>query len=285
MKKILFIFLSISCLFSNLDIFTSISSDTIFVGEKIDLTISVNKTNLLDIDFPKLDVDNEDITLETISFDDSTLFLSLQFWHSGVHEFPSIAINFIDKVGISKTYSTDPITLNIYDIPQEIESTLRSNKKNQKIQLPFTKYQILLVCLIFILIIISYLFLARRNKRYISNDSLEKINFLEEALVNIDSLKLPDNMQSIELEYFYISLSDIIKAYLRQKFFFNATKMTTSEILMYLRSNNIPSDGLESLLQEADLCKFAKKQYGFTSLLKAKERSKAIIFKFEEISI
>ena len=51
---------------------------------------------------------------------------------------------------------------------------------------------------------------------------------MEEALVQIDRLKLPDDMESIELEQFYISLSNIIKNYLRQKFFFNATKMTTS---------------------------------------------------------
>ena len=285
MKKNLFIILSISSLFANLDIFTSVSSDTIFVGEKIDMTISINKTDLLNIDFPKLDVDNEDVTIETIAFDDSTLFLSLQFWQSGIHKFPPVKINFINEKGMQNTLYSDAISLNVLDITQGIENALRGNKNNQKIQLPFTKYQILLICLIFILIIISYLFIIRRNKVYKSKDSFKKINFMEEALVEIDRLKLPDDMQSIKLEQFYISLSNIIKNYLRQKFFFNATKMTTSEILIFLRSNDIHSNGLDSLLQEADLCKFGKQKYGSTTLLKAKETTKTLIFNFEKMTI
>ena len=285
MKKPLVIILCISSLFANLDIFTSVSSDTIFVGEKIDMTISINKTYLLNIDFPKLDVDNKDVTIETIAFDDSTLILSLQFWQSGIHEFPPVKINFINEKGIQNTLYSDAISLNVLDITLGIENTLRGNKNNQKIQLPFTKYQILLICLIFILIIISYLFIRRRNKVYKSKDSFKKINFMEEALVKIDRLKLPDDMQSIELEQFYISLSNIIKKYLLQKFFFNATKMTTSEILIFLQSNNIPSNGLDSLLQEADLCKFAKQKYGSTTLLKAKEKTKTLLFNFEKMTI
>ena len=92
-------------------------------------------------------------------------------------------------------------------------------------------------------------------------------------------------MGNKELEVFYISLSNILKEYLLAKFFFNATKMTTAEISKYLISNNIPSVGLNSLFEEADLCKFAQKKYGATTLLEAKKTAKSILANLESATI
>ena len=59
--------------------------------------------------------------------------------------------------------------------------------------------------------------------------------------------------------------------------------MTTDEILDYLRINNIPIDGLNDLLKEADLCKFAQKKYGLTTLLDGKKRAQSLLINFENI--
>ena len=61
--------------------------------------------------------------------------------------------------------------------------------------------------------------------------------------------------------------------------------MTTDEISNYLISNNIPSAGLKSLFQEADLCKFAQKKYGATTLLEAKKTAKSILANLESVII
>ena len=61
--------------------------------------------------------------------------------------------------------------------------------------------------------------------------------------------------------------------------------MTTDEIINYLISNNIPSAGLKSVLQEADLCKFAQKKYGVTILLEAKKTAKSILANIESATI
>ena len=92
-------------------------------------------------------------------------------------------------------------------------------------------------------------------------------------------------MGNKELEIFYTSLCNILKKYLFAKYFFNATKMTTDEILNYLISNDIDSAELKSLFEEADLCRFAQKQYGATNLLEAKNSAKSIIANLEGLTI
>ncbi len=114
---------------------------------------------------------------------------------------------------------------------------------------------------------------------------MKKVDFFNDALSELDKLVLPEKMESKELECFYISLSNIIKKYLLAKFFFNATKMTTDEILNYLRINNIPMNGLDNLLKEADLCKFAQKKYGATTLLEVKKTAQSLLIDFESIAI
>ena len=64
-------------------------------------------------------------------------------------------------------------------------------------------------------------------------------------------------------------------------FFFSASKMTTDEILTYLRFNSIPHQDIEALFQEADLCKFAQRKYGATKLIEAKKTAKSIIIDLE----
>ena len=46
-----------------------------------------------------------------------------------------------------------------------------------------------------------------------------------------------------------------------EKFSFNATKMTTGEILIYLDTNSIPAFNIKEILEEADMCKFAQKKF------------------------
>ena len=130
-----------------------------------------------------------------------------------------------------------------------------------------------------------YFLLSKKEKQELTKASLRRVDFFNDAMSELDKLVLPEKMESKQLEVFYISLSDIIKKYLLAKFFFNATKMTTDEILEYLRINNIPINRLNDLLQEADLCKFAQKKYGATTLLEAKKTAQSILNDFENTTI
>ena len=255
------------------------------MGDKVQVRIITKTSEVLKIKFPELDVDNQDITLSTIFSGDTSLVLSLQFWRPGNHRFPPIKIKALSKDSIPTVFYTDPIDFTILDRTEELENGLRENKNNKKIHLPFTINQLILILIIVLSIIVSYIFLTKKKKQELTKDSLRKVDFFNDAMSELDKLVLPEKMENKQLEVFYISLSNIIKKYLLAKFFFNATKMTTDEILDYLRINNIPITGLNDLLQEADLCKFAQKKYGITTLLEVKKTAQSLLINFESITI
>ena len=284
MKILLFILLFNSLIFADTDIYINVNKDTLFVADKFQVSIIASITDVLEIKFPKLDVDNKDITLSTIFSGDTSLVLSLQFWRSGHHRLPAIEIKTLSKDSILSVFYTDPIDFSILDRIEDLENVLRESKINKKVLLPFTITQLILILIIVLSAIVVYI-LSSKKKKGSTKDSLRKRDFFNDALSELDNLVLPKQMDSKELEVFYISLSNIIKNYLLAKFFFNANKMTTDEILDYLSINNIPINGLNDLLKEADLCKFAQKTNGVTALLEVKKAAKSLLINFENIAI
>ena len=102
LNKSSYLFLYSCLVFANTDIYIDVSQDTIFVGDKIQVTLISQNYEVQKIEFPKLDVDNEDLSLFTISTGDTSLAFSLQFWRVGIHNFPSIKIQtFNDHLQIS----------------------------------------------------------------------------------------------------------------------------------------------------------------------------------------
>ena len=101
LNKFSFLFLYSCLVFANGEIYVDVSKDTIFVGDKIQVTLSAQNYGVKKIEFPKLDVDNEDISLFTISTGDTSLVLSLQFWQTGNHKFPSIKIQTLSIKNLS----------------------------------------------------------------------------------------------------------------------------------------------------------------------------------------
>lgn len=70
-----------------------------------------------------------------------------------------------------------------------------------------------------------------------------------------------------ECKEYYTRLTDILRAYISERFGFNAKEMTTAEIMSYLRQqpceppsheSSLPNEHLEQILSEADLVKFAR---------------------------
>jgi hypothetical protein len=283
--KIPFLFLYTTFLFSNTDIYIDISQDTIFVGDKIQVTIIAQTDGLHGIEFPKLDVDNKDISLSTISTGDTSLVLALQFWQPGNHKFPSVQIHSFKQDSTLDVFNTDPLEFRVLERIDVLENSPRDSKINKKISLPLTFKHFFLSLIIFLTLIALYVFINKRERPNLSLNSSRNINFFNDTIIKLEQLRLPKEVGSKELEAFYISLSKILKDYISVKFFFNGTKMTTDEISKYLISNNIPSAELKDLLEEADLCKFAQKKCGVTTLVKAKKNAKSIVNNFEGLSI
>ena len=276
-----FLFLFGALSYANTDIYVDVSQDSIYVGDKVQLIITVNNPDIEIVKFPELEVDNKDLSLLTLFSDNNSIKLSLQFWKEGSHNFPSIKINIKFKDKSSEVFSTEPIEFIILQRGSGIEDNLRESKQIKILRLPITTRQLILTLLLLITIISIYIILSKKQKLDKKINTIKNINILNDAIAKIDNIKLPNKITNRELENFYIALTDAIKEYLMNRFFFSASKMTTDEILTYLRLNSIPHQDIESLLQEADLCKFAQKKYGATKLIEDKKTAKSIIIDLE----
>ena len=134
MKILLFVFFFNSFIFPDTDIHINVNKDTIFVCDKVQVNIIAKKSSILKIKFPKLNVDNQDISLSTIFSGDTSLVLSLQFWQPGNHKFPSIQIKTLSEDSIANAFSTEPIDFSILDRIEELDNDLRQSKINKKNQ-------------------------------------------------------------------------------------------------------------------------------------------------------
>ena len=81
------------------------------------------------------------------------------------------------------------------------------------------------------------------------------------ALNRIEDIKNEEALRSDgNVKEYYTRLTDVLREYMHDRFGFNASEMTTGEILESLRSidNNENISELKEILQTADLVKFAK---------------------------
>lgn len=82
----------------------------------------------------------------------------------------------------------------------------------------------------------------------------------QKALKAIDQLKAEHMVTSEDQKAYYTRLTDTLRQYIKERFGFNATEMTTSEIIAHLHEAGDEQmiDELRELFVTADLVKFAK---------------------------
>lgn len=182
------------------------------------------------------------------------------------------ALVFIPPIAVAvdgQEYLSNPqaVSFLVYDIPQGNEKEIFPPKENMKVKVAFKEvawpvlYLILSAAFVF-LSIFSY----RRyndNKPIIKKIKREpKVPAHVRALQAIEELRQSGSAHSQDAKQYYTSLTDIIRGYINERFGFNATEMTSGEILENLQNSGDKSsiDELAGLLSTADMVKFAKAQ-------------------------
>ena len=100
----------------------------------------------------------------------------------------------------------------------------------------------------------AYYYYRRQRERGVAVPPPRVVPAHETAFAQLDALaasELPDKP-------YYSQLDRIIRTYLEGRYHLPALERTTGEVLTLLRERRLPSEGLESLLDEVDLVKFAK---------------------------
>ena len=173
-------------------------------------------------------------------------------WDSGFFKTPIIQIG--NKK--SKQYI---ITVNTIPIDQEKE--FYDIKKPINIPLKFIEVlpYILLFLIIVMIIILTRKYLKNRKTEIKKPEIIEKIiPAYVTALNDLEKLKTEKKWQSGKIKDYYSDISDIIRTYIEVGLSTPAMEMLTKDIINALKNKNINTENLNSLLNTADLAKYAK---------------------------
>ena len=102
----------------------------------------------------------------------------------------------------------------------------------------------------------------------------------DEALLKLNQLFDSDLMRRGLIKEYYLRLSEILRIYLEKRFAILAVESTTDEIVKSFKKTDIPrplKEKIASVLEAADLAKFAKWKPGPPEILRLNRESKEIV--------
>ncbi len=163
--------------------------------------------------------------------------------------------------------NSQAVSFLVYDIPEGQEKEIFPPKQNMKMPLTFNE---LAWPLLYLAVLAGTIFVSVfSHRRYNDNKPIikkirrePKVPAHVRALEAIENLRKSGSAHNQDAKQYYTSLTDIVRTYIYERFGFNATEMTSAEILENLRSSGDESSIVElsELLSTADMVKFAKAQ-------------------------
>jgi len=256
------------------------SSNNIVIGDQLKLILQVecpNGTILLwpvikDTIIKQIEVVNRSKTDSILSTDKKNLTLRQTFtvtsFDSGSYRIPPFEFNyrFKNDTSLNSVYTND-LFLNVTTIPVDTTKAIKDIKPPLKAPLtfrevlPFIITGIILAAVV--LFIIYYIRRRRKNAPVIRFKKVRIVPAHETALLALQKLKDDKLWQQNKVKLYYVTLTDIIRKYIKERFEVDALEMTTDEIMMHIRKSDIADElknKLKYMLQLADLVKFAKAQ-------------------------
>ena len=241
---------------------TSIAS----VGDQVEWSIRLNNIEKnLSLEFPKLDLKSDSISIISQSnILDKNLIIGqnfkLSFWETGDFLTPFYSVRVVNNIN-KDVFNFEPESRLI-----KVISVLEENSTNSMRPLkgpvpvdsifPMASFIKIILMLVFISLMI-FLWTKRKSSTQIISSGENKISPYE--LANNRLLQLDTNGFSKE---FYSELSHITRQFVEKSCYIRALEMTTEEISenenVFKMNDDIFSEWV-SLLQKADLSKFAKK--------------------------
>ena len=252
--------LIIILLFSNFALAQTAVMDTnsILIGEQINFNISnaINKTEVWPT-YEEFLVEGVEI-IQKGKLDTTEKIISQNFiitaWDSGSYYIPPIS--FSDEI------KTEGLLLNVQTILLEEGAELKDIK--QPMTAPIGWSDIwpwllgILILGIIIYIIKKYILNKKKSPKTIKPRIIIPADVI--ALKQLSELENAKIWQEGKIKKYHSKLSEIVRRYTEERFQFIALELTTTEITEELKNklNAKQIDNLRTLLQRADLAKFAK---------------------------
>ena len=255
MRKVIYILLLSNFAFAQT---ATLDSNTILIGQQINFTIT-NKVTSTKIwpTYNEFLVEGIEI-IKASKIDTTDAVITQEFvitaWDSGSY--------FIPPIAFSENSKTQALLLNVQTIILAEDAELKDIQ--QPIEEPIGWSDIwpwllgILILSLLIFIVKKYIF--NKNKPSIIIKPKVIIAADISALKELNALEKAKIWQEGNVKEYHSQLSEIIRRYTENRFQFIALELTTDEILQELKSilSDDQLNNLSTLLQRADLAKFAK---------------------------
>lgn len=252
------------------DISTSISSDSITVGDKFLFTNTIEGFEHYKIDPIPIEEQLGDATVlsdifripdekqGTVSF-----ACTLAIYKPGEFEIPPIEFIITDSLGNTIEVSGQSMPVTVYSVlPDDTTGVeIADIKEPMKLRGPVWPY--LLIPLGIVLIVLSIIFLRKYFRKSYEISAIPPRPPWEIAYENLDRLKAERHPEFGRLKRFYFDLSLIVRSYIEARYEFPAAEYTTYELENSDRLREVENGlygRLFELFNRADLAKFAKFQ-------------------------
>ena len=168
---------------------------------------------------------------------------------------PGARFGFVTPAGDTLTTATRAVDVPVRHLVSE--ATEPSPLKPQW-EAPRSYMWLLLVAAAIVLVGLAIWLFRKRRKRKVVAPSKPELPPDFVALRRLDEIERLRLLQKGEIKKHYSLVIDTFRTYLERRFGILAMDETTDEILFDLRRTRVEIDGLEAILSEADLVKFAK---------------------------
>lgn len=255
------------------------SSNVIKIGDQLKLHLKAQISKSSSIQWPTI----QDTIVKQIEVVDKTsidtvptpdgkqmvlsqtlLITSFDSGYWALPPFKFFSINGEDTI----VYETSPLLLQVNTVSVDTTQAIKAIK--EPLAIPFDWIELAGKILIFLLvsaIILCLVWIVWRNR----NRKAEVVEIKEEiiiaaheiALQKLEELKEKKLWQNNQVKEYHALLSEIVRAYLENRFQFNALEFTTDEIMRAIRNIEISTEAvskLRQLLILSDFVKYAKEQ-------------------------
>ena len=280
MKKLLIILLSFGFGVVNAqtpDANVDISAKQIFIGNQVKITLILNTNAADQVEWPAItdtllkNVEVLELSKIDTTFDKETITLKSYRQSITITSFDSgyYAIKPFVFIVNNEVVETEPILLEVRNIPIENLEQIRDIKKPIEVELSWLDYvkmhyqKVLIGLLILLVIFVLYKFLMREKTEVVVVEKAKpKIAPHIIALKKLYDLNGKKLWQNNKVKMYYTDLSEIVREYIENRFNVPALEQTTIEIISSIQhKSEINSDqkaALKDLLQLSDMVKFAK---------------------------
>lgn len=254
--------------------------DSIFIGDRFDLVIEIEKDVMQQIGFPEFENENEggielveDHAYDTLTRDGREMRLRKRYtfaaFEEGHFNLGRAGVLYVDKNVVDTLYADeenllwvdtfviDSTSREIYDLKPQKNLPFRFGEISGWL---FTGLAIAAALALLIWLIVRYLKKRGKSLRSLFKPAPPLPPHIA-AIKALEELRNRKLWQNGRFKEYYSGLSDILRTYICGRYGISAMEKTTDKIVEAMRSVEMPPKcmaDLTTVLQDADLVKFAK---------------------------